>query len=121
MSDALELLVVVKTQTLGLVLDVIVAEHTEEGGNLLDGVFGVGTYLLALQTQHHSAVEGIEASLNLAHILVATIAQFDDKGQHLIIFGVVEGKTRRKIKRISECEDKTGSDTLGDSKAEQYY
>ena len=46
-----------KLKSFFLVFLVIVAEHTNEGGNLADGVLGVGRNLLLLQTQHHHAVK----------------------------------------------------------------
>ena len=58
-------------------------------------MLGVGAYLLLLQTQHHGAVEGIEAGLYLVLLFVCpAVAQFHNEGQHLVILGVVERELR---------------------------
>ena len=62
-----------------------------EGADFLDGMLGVNTDFLVLQSQHHGAVERVEASLNLVFTGIhAPFPQFHDKGQHLIVFAVVE-------------------------------
>ena len=49
---------------------------------------------LVLEAQHHRAVERVEASLDLVAVLVATVAQLHDKGQHPVVLRVVEGEAR---------------------------
>ena len=75
------------------VLMIVVGEHADEGGDLLDGMLGLGREGFLLQTQHHGAIEGVEAGLHLVLVFMgATVAQLDDEGQHLIVLGIVEGE-----------------------------
>ena len=87
-------LFLIEVQSLSLVLLVIVRQHAEECCNLVDGMFGIGADVLVLKPQHHHAIEGVEASLYLAQVLVSTVAKLDYERQHLVVFGSVERKLR---------------------------
>ena len=54
-------------------------------------MLGVLTDFFLLQPQQHGAVERVEARLYLVLVLIISpLAQFHDKGQHTIVFRIVE-------------------------------
>ena len=83
-----------KFQAFFLVFQVIVGKQSDESRDFVDSVLRVGRDFAFLKPQHHRSVERVEAGFDFVLIFVASVAQFHDEGQHLIILGRVEREFR---------------------------
>ena len=79
-----------------LLLEIIVVEHTDEGGYFLYGICCILGNLLILKAKEHSAIEGVEAGLNLSSCLSVGVllAKLHDEWKDLVILRTVEWELR---------------------------